>query len=496
MALRPLVGFVGPSYTEQSKIAAYDRTVNWYPSRVESGTGAATYILYPAPGYLAGSDVVPTSPGRAIFALNGVIHVLYGDSLYTVSDTTTLRASGFSDASGGFAQILNNGDGGGQLLIRADTTLYSVDVATYTKTTITDPATSNMIGYLNSVGLSLNSLLSQVNFSAPFDFTSWDPLDVFQRSDAADRWLALLVNVKEIWLFGSQTTSVYYNDADDPDEPFKPNPNVLIQIGIIAPNSVCMVDGQPMWIGQGKDGAGVVYRANGYTPVRVSTYAVEYAFSQLPVDGVTPILTRAEGTTYQENGHVFYELTFPTTDDGTLKGSTWVYDATEGLWHERGAWDEIQFVELATRGHATDNSAQYTMSRTSGNFYTQSLALSTGTDGLGVKRLRRAPHINVAQQRIRYAHFRLLMETGLGLGNVPSTAVGFDPEITLSWSDDGGQTFGASYPVSAGQIGQFSTLVEWRQLGQARDRIFELTCSAPVPWRLVNAFLDYTVGPS
>lgn len=494
MALRPYAGFVGPSYTLQSKIAAYDRTVNWFPERIESGTGQAAYWLVPTPGYST-SLTLGDSPGRGSLTNNGDQYLVSGTTFYS-GITSRGTVSNLADAP---AYMVTNGDPGGQVLIASDAKTYAYNTTTHLLTlvgTITVSTSYVSIGFLSGIGLRLDPDLSEVQFSATEDFTSWDPLDIFRRVDAPDRWVRLLVFHNEIWLFGTNTSSIYYFDADDEAEPFKKNPSAFIQTGIMAPWSACIVDGSPMWIGRNENGWGIVYRANGYTPDRISTHAVEYALQQLANDGR---LHLAEGSTYQENGHVFYELSFPSLS-ADVPGATWVYDSTAGLWHERGAWDGLQYVELDTRGHFTSavggEQQQQTLSRTSGKIYTQSLALSTGTDGLGMRRLRRAPHINKAQQRIRYSHLRLLMETGLGLGTVVSTAPGYDPSITLRWSNDGGQTFGASFPASTGRIGAYSQLVEWRQLEQAQDRIFELACSAPVPYRLIDAFLDYSVGPS
>jgi hypothetical protein len=319
---------------------------------------------------------------------------------------------------------------------------------------------------------------------------------VVPREDAQDNWLFALAFRDELWLFGERTTSVYYNDVNDPDIPWKPNESAFIQMGVLSPYSVCVCGGAPMWLGRDDAGSAVVYRANGYTPVRVSTYAVEYAL-QSSLVGVTG---SAEACTYQMNGHVFYELTLPENspdEPGGTYGSTWVYDVTEGLWHERGERNATQFQQMDTRGYF----GGLTLSRSSGSVYIVSTNInstfsSTATNGSPIVRLRRAPHINVSQRRIRYSHFRLLTQPGNGLGGVPSTTVGYDPNITLSWSNDGGQTFGTAYPAATGQIGAFDTLVEWRMLEQARDRIFELTWSAPVFRPLIDAFLDYSIGPS
>src|SRR6185436_8295639 len=102
MALRSYPGFVGPSYTPQSRIAAYDRTVNWYPERVESGTGTARYWLAPAWGL----QIVATgldSPGRGGLSIGGTgssgsisgnTYFVCGGTLYLYAAPPTVLATG------------------------------------------------------------------------------------------------------------------------------------------------------------------------------------------------------------------------------------------------------------------------------------------------------------------------------------------------------------------------------------------------------------------
>jgi hypothetical protein len=495
VALQPYRGFVGPSYTSQSRIAAYDRTVNWYPERIESGTGAAQYALYPVNGF---QTVVTglASPGRGSLSVQGVPignstsgepYFVSGGTLYQYP--STVLATGIENVAGNPVTMATNGNGGHQILIGADTTTYYYDINSGAFASV---GNGYSVDYLAGYGLRLNTFNNQFSFSGSFDFSTWDPLDVVEREDSSDHWIRLIVYHNEVWLFGGSKTSVYYL-SDNPDIPFQPITSAFMQMGILAPNSACIVDSQLMWLGRGEDGEGVVFKANGYNAERISTHAVEYAIQSAQF-GVT---ARAEGWTYQQNGHVFYALTLPSDVASGVVGSTWIYDSTEGLWSERGLWNGLQFQEMDTRGYFWGKS----LSRSTGTVYApvfdqRSAFASLDTDGVGMRRLRRAPHINQAQLRTRYTHLRLLMETGLGLGNVASTATGYDPQITLSWSDDGGQTWGSSYPISAGKVGEFSTLVDFRQLGQGRDRVFEVVVSAPVPWRLIDAFLDYSVGAS
>lgn len=482
--LRPYPGFVGPSYTSESKIAAYDRTVNLYPERIESGTGTARYALYPSPGYSA-AFTLDASPGRGGFTIADALYFVSGASFYS---TSTFRGAVSNDSN---APVYMAGQGAGinQILVASDaaTYVYNPDTHAFTNVGTTVSGLPYSIAYLNSYGLRLDPGLTQVEFSAPGDFTSWDPLDVFVREDAPDNWQRLLAFHNELWLFGTTTTSIYYN-GDDVDFPFQPIKSAFMNMGIIAPHSACIVDGAPMWIGQGDNGGGVVYRASGYTPQRISTFAVEYAFAQSP----SP-LRLFEGSTYQENGHTFYELTLP----GVM---SWRYDVGEGLWHECGDFDGLAFVGLPVIGHAylqqnDTELSHYTQSRTTGDVFYQSTSFSVGTDGVtGLTRLRRAPHILSAQNRIRYARLRVLMDVGITT-IVPPT-VGSDPTLALRWSDDGGQTWSSTYTASVGVAGAYSTLVDFWQLGQGRDRIFEFIASDPIPYRLIDCFLDYSVGPS
>jgi hypothetical protein len=491
-------GFVGPSYTSQSRIAAYDRCVNWFPERIESGTGVAAYWLCPAPGYASYFDFsLSGGVGRGIFASpdRGLFYV-FGQTLYQNPSTSRGTVSNTTDNP---VAIIFNGDAGDQLLVNADDATYCYDLSTTTFTDVSGATQCTSIGFLNGYFLRLDPNLSEVSFSALFDGMTWDALDVFQRNDAADRWTRLIVNHNEIYLFGDETTSIYAH-TDDPDTPFQPIQSAFIPMGIVAPFSATVVDGQIMWVGRGSGGFGIVYRMNGYTPVRVSTHAVEYAISLID----PAIVALAEGVTYQEQGHTFYVLTFPPSSavDPELfnvdfyAGSTWVFDATEGLWAERGVANDLgDFDCLDTRGQALFFGQQMAVSRSSGLVYVQSLDTQT-FNGSSIVGLRRAPHIFDEHKGTIIDTFELHLETGLGLGNVPSTTVGYDPMIAMRFSNNGGQTWSNTRLASAGRIGQFNTRAEWHGLGYGRDRIIEVSVSAPVPWRIIDAFVNVRAGRS
>lgn len=483
MARVRLPGFVGPSYTSESRIAAYDRTVNLIPEKIESGTGQADFVLYLAPGYKT-FCTLPDTPVRGLFTLNGTSWAVGGESLYQLPTTSggspTLLTTGVTNPDDGWVTIAGNGDAGHQLLLSSGSFTFCFDLQTNTLTTV---GIGQQVGFLNAYGIALNTARSEFALSALEDFSSWDPLDVNQRSDAPDKWVALLVQQsgKEMWLFGTETTSVYYN-VEDPVTPFVPNPSVFLTVGIAAPQSACVLKGAPIWLGQSKDGQGIVYWANGYTPTRVSTHAVELAFASYN-------LATARAIVYEERGHSFYVLTFPPVSvygEPVVLGATWVFDATTGFWHERGLWNGWTYEAVPTIGHILANGVHLVGSPTSGVIYQMSKDLLTDTAGNGQRWLRRAPHVAANRRRLIIDRVELLLEVGLGL---PS-GQGSNPRVSWQASANGGETWGVAREVTAGRTGAFGTRAEWRQFGIGLDWVHEATGTDPIAWRLVDAFLD------
>lgn len=477
-------GFVGPSYTTQSKIAADDRTVNWIPAKIESGTGTTPYVFDPAPGFRAYCTLT-NGPGRGFFTLNGATFAVADEDMvavpFSIGGTPIIRATGISNLGNGLVSMAGNGDGGHQIMIASDGQLYVFNVLTNVLTPITSGPSGTAVAFQDGYFLALDPNTSNLYLSALEDGTSWDPLDVLQRSDSADKWQAMLARQapKEIWLFGSQSTSVLY-DANAPDFAFVENPNVALSYGTAAPASPQLLQGSPIWLANDL----TVRYANGYTAARVSTHAVEYAIAQYAAAGT---IANADGFVYVEQGHSCYVLTFPGI-------ATWVFDVSSGLWHERGSWDGLTFTGLPvwTSTFVPNANATIVADRTSGAVYQMTQDVSTDTDGTGLVRVRRAPHLVEGLNRVIYDSFLLYMEVGLGL----ATGQGSDPLAMLRYSDDGGQTWSPSINASVGRIGDYRRRVLWRKLGHARDRVFEVSVSDPIPWRLVDAYLDLRAGAS
>ena len=67
-----------------------------------------------------------------------------------------------------------------------------------------------------------------------------------------------------------------------------------------------------------------------------------------------------------------------------------------------------------------------------------------------------------------------------------------DPIVMLRLSNDGGKTWISEQMRRAGKEGEYWRRVRWNRLGAARRRVFEVSVSDPIAWKLTGAYLNNT----
>jgi hypothetical protein len=108
------------------------------------------------------------------------------------------------------------------------------------------------------------------------------------------------------------------------------------------------------------------------------------------------------------------------------------------------------------------------------------------------RRLRRTPHLSKEQLTTFFHYLQIDLQAGVGT----VSGQGVDPQVMLRMSRDGGRTWGNEMWVGAGEIGDYTKRAMFRRLGKARDCVFEVVVSDPVPWMLCAAYLDAELGQS
>jgi hypothetical protein len=331
-------------------------------------------------------------------------------------------------------------------------------------------------GYV--IGDSLTS--SALGPGANFDYQvtqvhgfAFDPLAIAAKSGYPDPLQGLIVMHREIWLIGQLTTEIWY-DSGAADFPFQAMPGAFVEHGCIAPYSISAQDLSVFWLSQDKQGQTIVLEGSSYQARRISTNAIENEIRDYSK------ISDAIGFCYQEEGHVFYVLTFPAAN------VTWVYDKSTQLWHQR-AWTDNNGYLNKHRANTVMNAYGTVVCGDweNGNIYKWDLDTYTDS-GQPISRIRSMPHALENLNRVSYSQLLADMEVG------EDVFVTDKPVVNLRWSDDRGKTYGNYIQQTLGLTGQYLTSVQWRRLGIARDRVFELSWSANSKTALQGVFLTTT----
>lgn len=474
-------GFIGGSSRSQSIIADVERTINLYVEELQGGRNQ--YALYPTPGFLT-AYTLPQVGTRALFSMNQRTFAVVGTRLYELFSDFTYAERGTVAQDSYPATISYNGSSGGQLFVTSGGNGYCYTLATNVLTQVlTNEATTGAM--LDGYFLAFNINTGKVRLSNLNDGSTWDSTNFFLRSTQPDPWQAMFVDGnRQLWLIGEQSGDVYY-DTGVANQPFAPVPGSVFRGGIAAPFAFGLAGTNIVWLSRTGEGAGKVVAARGYVPLPVSTYAVENAIGGY---ARTTRISDAEMLVYQELGHTFVNLSFPSST------ATWTLDVDKPSWHERGTWNSAtnKFGLWAPRVHCYAFGQHLVGDRATNKIAIMDAGYATEFNSTaGIRRVRIAPGLTQEHARIPYHRLELLMETGVGL---QGTAQGSDPQIMLRCSDDGGHTWGSERMAGIGKIGQYRKRVYWTKLGTAADRVFELSMSDPVPYRIVDAWINNLEG--
>jgi hypothetical protein len=470
--------FIGGSYRSQSFTADQERTVNWYEEVMEVPGPTTKRALYPTPGVEQLSSV-SQSPGRAHYANAGREFAVIGATFYELDEDGGMTSRGTVSSDSFPATISNNG--AGQLFITSGGNGYVFTLGTNVLAAVAALASKARMGaMLDGYCLALDTITSSttptVYISDLSDAATWDPTRFIQRSAQPDPWVSMFVTANRyLYLLGEQTSEVWY-DAGSSPIPFALHPSGLIPYGIAAAFSVAGGDGSLVWLARTGQGVGAVVQASGFSPQVISTFPIQNA-----ITGFSTI-SDAQADVYSEAGHTFYVLSF------TSEQQTFAFDYQTQRWHDRGTWisEEGRFRVWRPRWHAYAFGQHRWLDAETGSLYRSSIDISTDVDSRPLRRVRRAPAMVQENKRIAYASFELDLERGQGL----TSGQGSDPQVMLRYSDDNGETWGNEHYRSAGKLGEYSKRVRFERCGQARRRVFEVSVSDPIAWRLTGAYLD------
>ena len=535
---------LGASYVARSINAADNRMVNLFPEMTPDN-GQTAAFLNRAPG-LNFLQSVGTGPIRALWA-----HQTNGSDFYVVSGQEVYKLTGMTATPTLLGTVTGTGpvsiaDNGTQIFFACNPDGYIYNETTNVFAQITDPdfAGAVTVAYLDGYFV-FNQPNSQIIWvSQLLDGTSVDPLDFASAEGSPDGVVGLIADHRELWVFGTDSVEVWY-DAGAADFPLQRIQGAFNEIGCVSAYTIAKMDNGLFWLGTDARGQGIVYRANGYTGQRISTHAIEYAIAQYGN------ISDAIAYTYQQEGHAFYVLTFPSGN------ATWVYDVATQAWHERAGWNNGEFTRHRSNCQCNFGGNIIVGDFENGNIYTLDLDVyaDNGDIQKWLRSWRALPSGQNNLKRTAHHSLQLNVESGVGLNLYPGydsenidtesgldlvaeyvqtylatqsgvtltteagdgleplgqyelsdtdisgynlvttahlAAPGYDPQAMLRWSDDGGHTWSNEYWSSMGKIGEYYKRVFWRRLGMTlklRDRVYEVSGTDPVKVAIMGAEL-------
>jgi len=534
---------LGSTYVTRSVNAADARMVNLFPEVIPEG-GKEPAFLQRCPG-LAFLSTMGDGPVRGLWAFSpndGVGFVVSGTRLYKINNAYVPTLIGTVAGSGPVSMA----DNGTQLFIAANGPSYIYNNTTNAFGQITDPDFPGAVTvcYLDGYFVFNEPNSQKMWVTTLLDGTSIDPLEFASTEGSPDGLLAVVSNFREVWAFGTNSIEVWY-DSGATDFPLQRIQGAFNELGCAAPYSIAKMDNGLFWLGRDRRGQGIVYRANGYQGQRISTHAVEWQIQQY--SDMSDVIAY----TYQQDGHSFYVLIFPTAN------TTWVYDAATQAWHERAGFVQGEFTRHRSNCQMAFNNKIVVGDYENGNIYAFDLDVYAD-NGEIQKWLRTWRALPTGQNNLkRTAHHSLQLdcETGVGLNLYPAyasenidtesglnlvaqyvqtylatqsgdiltteagdgfepigqyelsdtditgyeivtnsypAAPGYEPEAMLRWSDDGGHTWSNEHWSPLGRIGAYGHRTFWRRLGMTvklRDRVYELSMTDPVKVAIMGAEL-------
>lgn len=470
-------GFVGPSYTAKSGAVADEECINFYAETNETPGSQTKRSYFGTPG-LAVFTTLPNSPNRGECRTSNRLFVVGGSTLFEVYKDGHQDVLGDVGNDGKAVSIVASNI---QLLIVSDKRAFCYTFATNTLVEVTGllAGAPKQVDYGDGYFIVCFIDSNKFQISDILDGTVWPGIQVNAVSVFPENIVGIIVSHRELWVFGSLHTQPYQNTGTD--EVYDVIPGALIDTGLVGTFGRNLVDNTIFWISEDQRGGRQAWRSSGYTPQRISTHAVEAAMSSYgDISGLVSY-------SYQDGGHLFWVIYIPNTD------CSWVYDVAEGLWHKRAEWhqDTATWTPHRSWNHIYMFGRHLVGDWQTGNVYEMSLDLFDDS-GLAIRRIRRSPTLVNEMEWIYHTELTVDFETGLGPQPPLEDGEGNPrpPQAMLRWSNNRGKTWSKEYVVGCGMAGEFETRAIWRRLGRSRYRVYELSVTDPIPWVIVDAYLD------
>lgn len=433
--------------------------------------------LVPFSGYKLVADYGGRESRGFFKSQNGGFLILVVDEIvYKVDTNFHKQVIGRLTTSAGDVYITENG--GNQIALSDGTFIwvYNIITGSFIKA-VTPPSTTDInfipgyISYQDSYVISPSVGTQDWCISLNNDATQFPTIDAgsgvtyrgkFQtKPDVA---LASVAFDRQLFIMGKVSTSMF-QDSGLTLFPYQIDNSLSIDVGVLSVPTIAVGFGILVWLANNEKAGPTIVFSTGGKPAPISTDGIDFILGDLtkPED--------SDAWLFQEDGHIFYQITF-FTDNLTL-----VYDFTTQNFFE--LTDQNLDHHIAKKGLFFNNK-NYFVSYEGGKIYefgTQfSLygSLKPGilpTDPTYFEWGQGIPHYRITKNfkkpdssRFRMTRATLIMEQGM---------TNQYQEVTLSVSRDGAETWGNTTSQKMNDLGHRINKMQFWQMGQANESTFK-----------------------
>ena len=449
--MKPIPLF-GVGVKSQSANVTAQRRINFYLEERPDGDKTAI-VAIGTPGTTSFADLGDTAV-RGMWSVGDYAYVVHRGTFYEINNAGVATSKGTIDTTSGRVSISDNGT---QVMIATGTSgyIYTISGGAFAIISDGDYPGGDTVTFLDGYFIVNSPDTGKFYISASYNGAAWDALDFATAEYSPDKLIAVSSIGSRLLLHGEFTTETWINTGAL-DFPYTRVSS--IEWGLAARWSVAKFGHGTIFLAKNRMGQVQVVYMEGNTPAIVSPPDMDYLFNNSTIGD-------ASGFSYLHNGHPFYQLNFPTT------GESWLYDGATKVWSQ---------LKSGTGRHRAEIGINY-LNRTIVSDYSNGKIFNVDGDvytdnGDTIISELVSRHLVNQQERLTITQVYAELEAGAGL----ATGQGSDPQVMLSYSKDGGHTFGTERMRSMGKVGEYKQRAKWFRLGQAYDWVFKLKISDPV----------------
>ena len=443
------------------------RLINAYAEAMSAGASAQA-IIRRAPGLVSFCDTMHEGFRGAIY-VSPYVYIAYENVIVTVNATGAVETVGAFNGADPVSFARNNKRPIPDIVAVSQDGTFVVTSSSITP--LADPDLPTLVDITNVDGYFVGAAADGQMYNSGLNDITFNALDTARAEANPDGLVAIRAFQSQLYACGTASIEVWSNVGNPTGFPF--SRAAVITRGIIGKQAITGIeDGfskQVMLVGEDSQ----VYRLDGYQAVKISPPYVDWLID------TDPSKSTVRCWSYTVSGHPCLVVS------GT--GWTWVYDLSTDKWHERQSngradWRAAGSIYAFGKWLVGDDEStklQY-LSEEAQDEDGSPLVFEVWS-GQGTAFPNRL--------RITRADFDFSPGTGFITGHDPTQTT---PKVMISWSDDGGTTFGTQVERALGAQGKYLTRVTVAPCGMTgpAGRMWKLKVSDPVYVGLKSGDMD------